>query len=108
MSGLLDGKRLVITGVITESSIAYAVARLAQQEGAHIVLTAYGRTSLVQRLARRLPHPPPVVELDVTAPDQLAQLADRGGEHRDGGEGGVHTRAPPPPASRHRGVKNAR
>ena len=66
MSGLLDGKQLVITGVITESSIAYAVARLAQEEGAKIVLTAYGRPSLVARLARRLPVEPPVVELDVT------------------------------------------
>lgn len=59
MSGLLDGKQLVITGVITESSIAYAVARLAQEEGAKIVLTAYGRPSLVARLARRLPEEPP-------------------------------------------------
>ncbi|MFD9010655.1 SDR family oxidoreductase, partial [Streptomyces sp. NPDC059552] len=102
MSGLLDGKRLVITGVITESSIAYAVARLAQQEGAHIVLTAYGRTSLVQRLARRLPHPPPVVELDVTAPDQLAQLAPPGGEPPHRGDRGGHARPPPPPPQRHR------
>ncbi|MFJ9593316.1 enoyl-ACP reductase FabI [Streptomyces virginiae] len=91
MSGLLDGRRLVITGVITESSIAYAVARLAQQEGARIVLTAYGRTSLVRRLARRLPHEAPVVELDVTAPDQLATLADRVGEHLDGVDGVLHS-----------------
>ncbi|MFH8748370.1 enoyl-ACP reductase FabI [Streptomyces rimosus] len=91
MSGLLDGKRLVITGVISESSIAYAVARLAQQQGARIVLTAYGRPTLVQRLARRLPDEPPVVELDVTDADQLATLADRVGAHLDGIDGVLHS-----------------
>ncbi|MCK7623793.1 enoyl-ACP reductase FabI [Streptomyces sp. RS10V-4] len=96
MSGLLDGKRLLITGVITESSIAYAVARLAQQEGARIVLTAYGRPSLVARLARRLPTAPPVVELDVTDEEQLATLADRVGAHLDGLDGVLHSIAHAP------------
>ncbi|MEJ8649184.1 MULTISPECIES: enoyl-ACP reductase FabI [Streptomyces] len=96
MSGLLDGKQLVITGVITESSIAYAVARLAQEEGAKIVLTAYGRPSLVARLARRLPEEPPVVELDVTDEEQLTTLADRVGEHLDGVDGVLHSVANAP------------
>ncbi|MDC7338099.1 enoyl-ACP reductase FabI [Streptomyces lydicus] len=96
MSGLLDGKRLVVTGVITESSIAYAVARLAQEEGAKIVLTAYGRPSLVARLARRLPEEPPVVELDVTDETQLSTLADRVGAHLDGIDGVLHSVANAP------------
>ena len=66
--GLLDGKRLLITGVITEASIAFAVARLAQQEGAQVVLTGFGRMSLVERVAAKLPQPAPVVELDVVEP----------------------------------------
>src|SRR5690606_22132488 len=91
MSGLLDGKRLVITGVISESSIAMAVARLAQEQGAEIVLTAYGRPTLVRRLARRLPVEPPVVDLDVTDPGHLATLADRLSAHVDGLDGVLHS-----------------
>ncbi len=88
--GLLDGKRLLITGVITDQSIAFAIARLAQQEGATVVLTGYGRLSLVQRVAKKLPEPPPVVELDVADPEQLASLAERVREHVDGIDGVVH------------------
>src|SRR5690242_862521 len=72
MPGLLAGKRLLVTGVITDASIAFAVARIAQEEGATVILTGYGRLSLVERIARRLPHPPPVVELDVTNSEHLA------------------------------------
>ncbi len=79
--GLLDGKRLLITGVITDSSIAFHVARLAQEQGATVVLTGFGRMSLVERIARRLPDPPPVLELDVTNAEQLASLPDRVREH---------------------------
>jgi enoyl-[acyl-carrier protein] reductase I len=88
--GLLDGKRLLITGVITDASIAYAVARLAQQEGAQLVLTGFGRMSLVERVAKRLPQPPPVVELDVTDQGHLDALADRVREHMDGVDGVLH------------------
>ena len=88
--GLLDGKRLLITGVITDASIAFSIARLAQQEGATVVLTGFGRLSLVERVARKLPQPPPVVELDVANPDHLASLADRVREHVDGLDGVVH------------------
>ena len=55
MSGLLAGKRLLITGVITDASIAFSVARLAQENGATVVLTGFGRLSLVERIAKRLP-----------------------------------------------------
>lgn len=76
--GLLDGKKLLVTGVLTEASIAFAVARTAQQEGATVVLTGFGRgLGLTRRIARRLPSEPPVLELDVTDDQQLASLADR-------------------------------
>ena len=89
--GILDGKRVLVTGVLTDASIAFHVARIAQQEGATVVLTGFGRLSLVQRIARRLPDPPPVVELDVTDPGQLASLAARASEHVDGLDGVVHS-----------------
>jgi enoyl ACP reductase len=88
--GLLDGKRLLITGVITDASIAFSIARLAQQEGATVVLTGFGRLSLVERVAKRLPGPPPLVELDVADSEHLETLADRVREHVDGIDGVVH------------------
>jgi meromycolic acid enoyl-[acyl-carrier-protein] reductase len=73
---LLDGKRLLITGVLTRGSIAYSVAERAQEEGAEIVLTGFGRTRrMTERAAARLPDPPNVLELDVNSPDDLAALA---------------------------------
>ncbi|RZU52334.1 enoyl-ACP reductase-like protein [Krasilnikovia cinnamomea] len=89
MTGILAGKRLLITGVLTESSIAFHTARLAQEQGATVVLTGYGRLSLVNRIARRLPQPAPVVELDVTDPAHLDSLADRVGAYVDGLDAGV-------------------
>jgi meromycolic acid enoyl-[acyl-carrier-protein] reductase len=88
--GILDGKRILVTGVLTDASIAFHVARVAQEQGARVVLTGFGRLSLVERIAKRLPEPPPVLELDVTSEDQLASLADRVGEHVDGLDGVVH------------------
>jgi meromycolic acid enoyl-[acyl-carrier-protein] reductase len=88
--GILDGKRLLVTGVLTDASIAFHVARVAQEQGATVLLTGYGRLSLVERIARRLPSPPPVIELDVTDPAQLASLPDRVREHVDGLEGVLH------------------
>src|SRR5262249_40136800 len=88
--GLLDGKRILITGVLTDSSIAFHVARVAQQEGATVVLTGFGRLTLVQRIAKRLPGPPPGLELDVTNPEQLDSLADRVGEHVGSLDGVLH------------------
>jgi enoyl ACP reductase len=88
--GILDGKRILVTGVLTDASIAFHVARVAQQEGASVMLTGFGRLSLVQRIARRLPEPPPVLELDVTDTGQLDSLAGRVSEHVDGLDGVVH------------------
>ncbi len=77
MSGLLEGKRILVTGVLTDDSLAYAVAELAQREGAEIVLTGAGRAlSLTRRVARHLPSPPDVLPLDVTAPDEMTALVD--------------------------------
>lgn len=89
--GLLDGKRLLITGVITDASIAFSIAKVAQEQGAQVVLTGFGRLSLVQRVAGKLPQPAPVIELDVADPDHLASLADRVREHMDGVDGVVHS-----------------
>jgi meromycolic acid enoyl-[acyl-carrier-protein] reductase len=70
--GLLDGKNIVITGVLTDASLAFGVAQLAQQEGAEIVLTGAGRSrSLTERVARKLPRPVDVYELDVTVAEHL-------------------------------------
>jgi enoyl-[acyl-carrier protein] reductase I len=88
--GILDGKRILVTGVLTDSSIAFHVARIAQEEGATVVLTGFGRLSLVERIARRLPDPPPVLELDVTDEGQLSSLAERTSAHTDRLDGVVH------------------
>jgi len=72
---LLDGKRIVVTGVLTDSSIAFSVARAAQEQGAELVLTSFGRAmSVTRRAARRLPAEPEVLSLDVTSDDDLAAL----------------------------------
>jgi enoyl-[acyl-carrier protein] reductase I len=89
--GILDGKRILVTGVLTDASIAFHVARIAQQEGAKLVLTGYGRLSLVERIAKRLPDPAPVIELDVTNAEHLSSLAERVGGHLDGLDGVVHS-----------------
>lgn len=89
--GLLDGKRVLITGVLTDQSIAFHVARLAQEQGATVVLSSFGRTmNLTKRSAGRLPAPAPIVELDVTDEDHLAALPERVREHVDGLDGVLH------------------
>ncbi|HEY0189039.1 MAG TPA: enoyl-ACP reductase FabI [Cellulomonas sp.] len=89
---LLDGKKLLVTGVLTDGSIAFHVARLAQQEGAEVVLSSFGRQArLTQAISRRLPAPAPVVQLDVTDAEDLAALPDRLREHVDHLDGVVHS-----------------
>jgi meromycolic acid enoyl-[acyl-carrier-protein] reductase len=74
---ILEGKRLVITGVITKDSIAYHAAERAQQEGAEVVLTSFGRVKrMTERAAQRLPTPVDVLELDVNKPEDLSALTD--------------------------------
>ena len=90
--GILQGKKILITGVLTDTSIAFQVARLAQEEGADIVLTSFGRAmSITQRIAGRLPKPAPVLELDVTNDEHLATLATRVKEHLSHLDGVVHS-----------------
>src|SRR5437763_10073137 len=73
---LLDGKRLLITGVLTERSIAYAVADRAIAEGAEVVLTGFGRgMRITERMAKRLPGEPAVLELDVNDPAHVEAVA---------------------------------
>lgn len=71
MSGILEGKRVLITGVLMESSIAFHAAKLAQEQGAEIILTAFPRPTLTERIARKLPKPTKVIELDVTNDEHL-------------------------------------
>lgn len=73
---LLEGKRLLVTGVLTEASIAFTVARLAQEQGAEVVLTGFGRgLSITQRVAQRLPQPVDVLELNITDSAQIEAVA---------------------------------
>ena len=73
---LLAGKRLLVTGVLTRGSIAFEVARQAQEGGAEIVLSGFGRgLRLTERAAKHLPDPPEVLELDVNEPEHLARIA---------------------------------
>lgn len=76
--GLLDGKKIVITGVLTDASLAFGVAQLAQREGAQIVLTGAGRAlSLTQRTARRLDTPVDVFEFDVTVAEHVETVREQ-------------------------------
>ena len=89
---LMDGKKLLITGVLMDSSIAFHVARLAQEQGAEVVLTSFGRTfRITQTIAKRLPRPAPVIELDVSDTEHLDTLAERVGEHTDHLDGVLHS-----------------
>ena len=73
---LLDGKKLLITGVLTPASIAFDSARVAQEQGADIVLTGFGRgMGLTEKTARRLPAPPDILELDINRPEHVEALA---------------------------------
>ena len=73
---LLDGKKLLITGVLTDDSIAFSVAQVAQEAGAEILLTGVGRgMSLTQRVARRLATTPDVLEMDINSPEQIEAVA---------------------------------
>ena len=76
MTGLLEGKKLLITGVITRDSIAWEVTRQAQEAGAEVVLTGFGRAKrLTDRAAKQLPTAPDVLELDVNKPEDLEAVA---------------------------------
>ncbi|MCW4600507.1 enoyl-ACP reductase FabI [Janibacter hoylei] len=89
---MLTGKTFLITGVLMESSIAFHVAKIAQEQGAQVILTSFGRTMKITRtIAKRLPQEAPVIELDVTSEEDLAALADRIGEHAERLDGVLHS-----------------
>ncbi len=90
--GILQDKNVLITGVLTDQSIAFHVARLAQEQGAKVVLSSFGRTaSLTRRASARLPQQAPVIELDVTNDEDLGALVQRCREHCDGLDGLLHS-----------------
>jgi enoyl-[acyl-carrier protein] reductase I len=90
--GILQGKNILVTGVLTDGSIAFHIARLAQEEGATVVLSSFGRAlSLTTRIAGRLPAPAPVIELDVTNQEHLDALATIVKEHVPHLDGVVHS-----------------
>ncbi|MCW2814044.1 MAG: enoyl-ACP reductase [Nocardioides sp.] len=82
MSGILDGKTILVAGVTMDSSIGFATAKVAQEQGATVLISNFGRAlGITRRIAKRLPETPPVLELDVTDDDHLAGLADQVREH---------------------------
>jgi enoyl ACP reductase len=90
--GILSGKRLVITGVLTDASLAFGVAKLAQAEGATVILTGAGRgLSITQRTARKLSPTPEVVEFDVMQSDHVALARDAAAQHLGGVDGVLHS-----------------
>ena len=91
MGGLLEGKKVLVTGVLDRRSIAYSAARLAQEQGAEIVLSGFGRArSLTERTARRLDPEPPILELDVNKPEDIEAVADDLAERWGDLDGIVH------------------
>ena len=98
--GILQSKNILVTGVLTEASIAFHVARLAQEQGANVVLSSFGRASrITERISARLPQLAPVVELDVTNDEDLAALADRVRAYVPSLDGVVHSIAFAPEAA---------
>lgn len=92
VGGLLAGKRLLVTGVLSDTSIAFQVARIAQEQGAEIVLSSFGRAlPITEAMAERLPARAPVVRLDVTDAVDLAGLSGAVGAHLGGLDGILHS-----------------
>ena len=99
MPGLLEGKRILVTGVLTDDSLAYGVAEMAQREGAQVVLTGAGRgMSLTRRVARHLPDPPDVLELDVTVDGHVEAVASELRSRWGALDGVLHSIGFAPPA----------
>jgi len=90
--GILQDKNILVTGVLTDGSIAFHIAKIAQEQGANVLLSSYGRVmSLTTRISGRLPQPAPVIELDVTNQEHLDALAGRVKEHFPHLDGVVHS-----------------
>jgi enoyl-[acyl-carrier protein] reductase I len=92
--GILDGKRILVAGVTMDTSIGFAVARVAQEQGATVVVSNFGRAlGITRRIVTRLPKETPVLELDVTDPEHLERLPEQLREHFDGLDGVLHSNA---------------
>ncbi|CAM3238165.1 enoyl-ACP reductase FabI [Nocardioides dubius] len=90
--GILEGKRILVAGVTMDSSIGFATAKVAQEQGATVLISNFGRAlNITKRIAKRLPVEPPVLELDVTDPEHLERLPELVREHVDGLDGVVHS-----------------
>ena len=90
--GILEGKRILVAGVTMDTSIGFAVARVAQEQGATVLVSNFGRAlGITKRIVNRLPEPTPVIELDVTDPEHLERLPELVREHVDGLDGVVHS-----------------
>lgn len=90
--GILDGKRILVAGVTMDTSIGFATARVAQEEGATVLVSNFGRAlGITKRIVSRLPSQAPVLELDVTDQGHLDRLPDLVREHVDGLDGVVHS-----------------
>jgi len=88
---ILDGKRILVTGVLDRNSIAWAIAEQAQRQGAEIVLSSFGRARrITERAATGLPQTPDVLELDVTSPEDLGALREELQRRWGGLDGAVH------------------
>ncbi|HYI55873.1 MAG TPA: enoyl-ACP reductase FabI [Microlunatus sp.] len=92
--GILEGKNILVAGVTLDTSIAFHVARIAQAEGANVIVSNFGRAmSLTGRVIKKLDPVPPLLEVDVTNSEHLAGLADNIGQHVDRLDGVVHSLA---------------
>lgn len=98
--GMLEGRTFVVTGVLTDSSIAFSAAKHAQEQGANVILTGFGKgLRITQVIAKRLPQMPAVLELDITNDEHLAGLAGQLKEHTDHVDGVLHSIGFAPPAA---------
>ena len=97
--GVLDGKTVLVTGILTDASLAFSIAERIQQEGGTVVATGFGRgLSLTRRVLRKLPETPELIELDVTNEEHLRRAADEVATLTDSLDGVVHAIGFAPPA----------
>jgi meromycolic acid enoyl-[acyl-carrier-protein] reductase len=107
--GILEGKTILVAGVTLDTSIGFHVAKIAQAEGATVVVSNFGRAmSLTRRVIKKLDPVPQLFEVDVTNEDHLAGLAAQLGEHLDHLDGLVHSLPSPTRRPRSAGSSSAR
>ena len=91
-TGLLAGKRILVTGVLTDRSLAYHAAAKMQELGAEVLLTSFGRAKrITERAAQMLPKATDVLELDVTKQSDYDALVEELGARWDSVDGLLHS-----------------